>query len=77
MSGLTTETRALMQYIIEEAEKEEATHTVVSVITAGNEASKKLHQKFGFEYCGTIKEVGIKFGAYRDIENYRLTVSSS
>ena len=68
---------ALMQYIIEEAEKEEATHTVVSVITAGNEASKKLHQKFGFEYCGTIKEVGIKFGAYRDIENYRLTVSSS
>ena len=68
---------ALMQYIIEEAEKEEATHTVVSVITAVNEASKKLHQKFGFEYCGTIKEVGIKFGAYRDIENYRLTVSSS
>lgn len=68
---------ALMGYILEEAKKDVATHTVVSVITAGNEASKRLHQKFGFEYCGTIKEVGVKFGAYRDIENYRLTVSPS
>ena len=68
---------ALMRYILEEAKKDVATHTVVSVITAGNEASKRLHQKFGFEYCDTIKEVGVKFGAYRDIENYRLTVSPS
>ncbi|MDD6236497.1 MAG: GNAT family N-acetyltransferase [Clostridiales bacterium] len=67
---------ALMQYILEEAKKDADTHTVVSVITAGNEASKKLHQKFGFTYCGTIKEVGFKLGAYRDIENYSLTVSS-
>lgn len=65
---------ALMAFILEEARKDEGIHTVVSVITAGNEASRKLHEKFGFEYCGTIKEVGIKFGEYRDIENYRLGV---
>ena len=65
---------ALMKSILEEAKKDERTHTVVSVITSGNEASQKLHEKFGFEFCGTIKEVGIKFGEYRDIDNYRLGV---
>jgi L-amino acid N-acyltransferase len=65
---------ALLAYILDEARRDERTHTVVSVITAGNEASRKLHQKFGFEFCGTIKEVGMKFGEYRDIENYSLKV---
>lgn len=69
--GVATE---LMSYILEEARKDERTHTVVSVITSGNEASRKLHEKFGFEFCGTIKEVGVKFGVYQDIENYRLGV---
>ena len=65
---------ALMEAILEEAKKDERTHTVVSVITSGNAASEKLHKKFGFEYCGCIKEVGIKFGEYRDIDNYCLGV---
>lgn len=64
----------LMAAILDEAKKDERTHTVVSVITSGNEASQKLHQKFNFEFCGTIKEVGIKFDQYRDIDNYRLGV---
>lgn len=63
---------ALMAFILEEARKDARTHTVVSVITAGNEASRKLHEKFGFTFCGTIPEVGVKFGLYRDIENYSL-----
>lgn len=65
---------ALMEAILAEAQKDERTHTVVSVITSGNVASEKLHKKFGFEFCGCIKEVGIKFGQYRDIDNYRLGV---
>jgi len=69
--GAATE---LMAFILEDAKADERTHTVVSVITAGNEASRKLHEKFGFEFCGTIREVGVKFGKYRDIENYRLGV---
>ena len=63
-----------MEAILEEAKKDERTHTVVSVITSGNEASEKLHKKFGFEFCGRIKEVGMKFEKYQDIDNYRLGV---
>lgn len=66
---------ALMEAILAEAKKDERTHTVVSVITAGNAASEKLHEKFGFEFCGRIKEVGMKFDKYLDIDNYRLGVS--
>ena len=61
---------ALMAFILDLAKADERTHCVVSVVTAGNEASCKLHEKFGFTYCGTIPEVGMKFGVYRDIVNY-------
>lgn len=64
----------LMEEIIRLAKEDKDTHTVVSVITSGNGASRRLHEKFGFEFCGTIKEVGMKFGKYLDIENYSLKV---
>ena len=69
--GYATE---LMAFIIDLAKADERTHSVISVVTAGNEASCKLHEKFGFTYCGTIPEVGMKFGVYRDIVNYWLRV---
>lgn len=65
---------ALMAFILAEARRDERTHNVVSVITAGNEASVKLHERFGFVYCGTIPAVGMKFGRYLDIVNYSLIV---
>lgn len=65
---------ALMDFILKEAQKDKTIHTVVSVITSGNAASTRLHEKFGFEFCGTIKEVGMKFGRYQSIDNYRLGV---
>ena len=65
---------ALMAFILDLAKADERTHCVVSVVTAGNEASCKLHEKFGFTYCGTIPAVGMKFGVYRDIVNYALLV---
>lgn len=64
----------LMEAILDEAKRDENTHLVVSVITAGNEASVRLHERYGFAFCGTIHEVGVKFGVYRDIENYELRV---
>ena len=64
----------LMAFILDEARRDERTHTVVSVITTTNEPSCKLHEKFGFENCGVIKEVGMKFGEYQDIVNYQLLV---
>ena len=65
---------ALMAHILEDAKADERTHAVVSVITAGNEASCKLHEKFGFTFCGTVPEVGMKFGKYQDIVTYSLMV---
>ena len=65
---------ALMEEILRMAREDASIHMVVSVITAGNEASSRLHEKFGFTFCGTIPEVGMKFGRYLDIDNYWLGV---
>ena len=64
----------LMGEIINMAKADDTVHTVVSVITSGNAASERLHNKFGFTFSGTIKEVGMKFGEYLDISNYYLIV---
>ncbi len=64
----------LMSEIIAMAKADETVHTVVSVITSGNAASERLHEKFGFTFSGAIREVGIKFGKYLDISNYYLIV---
>ena len=63
-----------MEGILEMARKDDSIHTVVSVITGGNEVSIKLHEKSGFTCCGVMHEVGYKLGAYRDIVNYELRV---
>ena len=65
---------ALMSKIITMAKEDPTVHTVVSVITSGNAASERLHDKFGFIFSGKIKEVGVKFGKYLDISNYYLIV---
>lgn len=65
---------ALMAAILELARADDRTHAVVSVITSGNETSEKLHAKFGFTFCGTIPEVGMKFGVYQGIDNFFLQV---
>jgi L-amino acid N-acyltransferase YncA len=42
-------------------------HTVIGGTVGGNEVSVKLHEKFGFEYVGCFKEVGLKFGEWQDV----------
>ncbi|MCI5708278.1 GNAT family N-acetyltransferase, partial [Veillonella caviae] len=64
----------LMARILEIARKDDTLHNVVSVITAGNEGSTKLHERFGFTYCGLTPEVGFKLGTYQDTETYALLV---
>ncbi|MET3697563.1 phosphinothricin acetyltransferase [Bacillus oleivorans] len=67
---------ALMTEILQHA-KELGYHTVIAGITAGNEGSVKLHEKFGFEYMGRFKEVGFKFGAWQDVLNYQYMITES
>ena len=64
----------LMERILEMAKADTMIHNVVSVITAGNEESTKLHNRFGFTYCGLTPEVGFKHGKYQDTETYVLLV---
>lgn len=63
---------ALIGAVLDRAKECGTLHSVVSVITAGNEVSEKLHQKFGFAFCGTLHQVGFKHGKYHDIDNFEL-----
>lgn len=63
---------ALMKAVLAKARECGKLHSVVSVITAGNKASERLHAKFGFTFCGTLHEVGFKHGKFRDIDNFEL-----
>lgn len=69
--GVATE---LMGEIIKIARLDERVHVIVSVITSGNKASIKLHEKYGFSFCGTLREVGFKFGRYLNVDHYELMV---
>ena len=42
-------------------------HTVLGAISADQESSIALHQKFGFEKVAHMREVGFKFGRWLDV----------
>jgi L-amino acid N-acyltransferase len=58
--------KALMEEILTKG-KQMGFHTVISGITAGNDVSVKMHEKFGFKIAGRLKEVGYKFGQWHDV----------
>lgn len=64
----------LLDAIIEHARQNEEIHVIASVIVDGNAASMRLHEKYGFEKCGIVREVGFKLGRYHDILTYQLFV---
>lgn len=47
-------------------------HTIISGITSGNEVSVRIHERFGFEFIGTFREVGFKFGEWQSVDFYQL-----
>jgi phosphinothricin acetyltransferase len=65
---------ALLEAIIDIARRETDLHTIVSVITSGNDISRRLHEKFGFEFCGTMRDVGMKWGEWLGIDNFTLHI---
>jgi phosphinothricin acetyltransferase len=42
-------------------------HRAYAGIAQPNEASRRLHERFGFRHVGTYREVGRKFGRYWDV----------
>ncbi len=58
--------KKLMRAILAEGEKV-GLHTVISRITGNNNISIRLHEEFGFENIGVMREVGKKFGKLLDV----------
>jgi len=48
----------------------EDVHRAYAGIAQPNEASGRLHARFGFRYLGTYEQVGRKFGRYWDVAWY-------
>ncbi|TGV04455.1 GNAT family N-acetyltransferase [Flavivirga rizhaonensis] len=52
--------------------KEQNYHIVLGGLTLPNDASVKLHEKFGFNQVAHFKEVGLKFGKWLDVGFWQL-----
>ncbi|KJD35895.1 phosphinothricin acetyltransferase [Tamlana sedimentorum] len=52
--------------------KKEKYHMVLGVLTIPNNASVKLHEKFGFKQVADLKEVGFKFGQWLNVGFWQL-----
>jgi len=66
---------ALLTDLIQHAEINQY-HVVLGCIDAANQPSIALHQKFGFEHCGTVKQAGFKFGRWLDAAFYQKVLST-
>ncbi len=47
-------------------------HVIIARIAGENEVSIHLHEKYGFTYVGSLKEVGFKFKRYIDVHLMQL-----
>lgn len=65
---------ALLTTLIDAA-RQAGHRIVVADIEAGNAASIKLHERFGFQQVGTINEAGTKFGRWLDLTIMRLALT--
>ena len=61
--------RLLLQQIIASAKDY---HVLIGGIDAANKPSIALHESLGFTHCGTIPQVGFKFGRWLDLSFYQL-----
>ncbi|WP_324783280.1 GNAT family N-acetyltransferase [Streptomyces sp. H51] len=63
-------TGTLLYRALFEALAGEDLHRAYAGIAQPNEASTRLHERFGFRHLGTYREVGRKFGRYWDVAWY-------
>jgi phosphinothricin acetyltransferase len=50
-------------------------HAIIAGISLPNEASVRLHEKYGFEKVAHFREVGFKFGRWIDVGYWELLIS--
>ena len=61
--------KALLEQLLQLA-RENAYHAVLALVVGGNEASVRLHERFGFRLVGVMQEVGRKFDTWLDVLIY-------
>jgi L-amino acid N-acyltransferase YncA len=62
--------RSLMERLVAAA-TEQQYHVMIGCIDAENQASIALHLRLGFEYAGTVRHAGFKFGRWLDLALYQ------
>jgi L-amino acid N-acyltransferase YncA len=67
--------RTLLAAIIERAKSQDY-HVLVGGVDADNAISIDLHKKFGFTFCGEIRESGFKFGRWLHLVFYQLILET-
>lgn len=65
----------LLSAIIDSARQQQY-HNVIGGIDAENDASIRLHRRFGFELCGNIRHAGFKFNRWLDLHFYQLILET-
>ena len=66
---------ALYQSLLDEITKLDY-HVVIGGVSLPNEASVRLHEKFGYKKAAHYKEVGYKFGKWIDVGYWQLIRTS-
>jgi phosphinothricin acetyltransferase len=67
--------RRLLQALIDRA-RGQGYHAMIAGIDAANRPSIALHVSMGFAHAGTLREVGFKFGSWRDLVFYQLLLET-
>jgi phosphinothricin acetyltransferase len=67
--------RRLLEEVIESARGQDY-HVLIGGIDATNQASLALHERFGFVHCGTVRQVGFKFGRWLDLSFYQFILNT-
>ncbi|MCD7977824.1 MAG: N-acetyltransferase family protein [Tannerellaceae bacterium] len=61
----------LYRYLLERVDTSRI-HSLIAAICIPNDASVRLHEKFGFRQVSHYKEVGYKFGEWKDVGHWQL-----
>ena len=64
----------LLGALVDAARADDKVHSLLALIVSTNVASLKLHEKFGFENVGTLKEVCYKFDHWLSLTHLQLLV---
>ncbi len=63
--------RVLMKNMLDMVKQHPTIHTLISRVVPTQRASIALHESLGFIHVGTLKSVGFKLGALRDVAIYQ------